>query len=258
MKKTILLIVLFLVVHMGQAQFASEKPTFVLVHGAWHGGWSWKFVKEKLERHGYTVYTPSLSGLAEHKHLLNDNITLQTHILDIINLIEMEDLHNVVLVGHSYAGAVITGVADSISERLSKLIYLDAVLVYNGESPMTAEPEWEQARKRPVVERREHFQPVAPRFFGVTDSTLVDWVTEHLTPQPYMTFAQPLHLKNPLGNGLPKVYIACINPQLEVLKARSDLLKNDPSWTYLTLNTGHDAMITAPDELTALLIRLTQ
>lgn len=258
MKKSVLFIVMFFLLRIGLAQPDPGKPTFVLVHGAWHGGWSWKFVRETLETNGYTTYTPSLSGLAEHKHQLDDRIDLQTHILDIIHLIEMEDLNNVVLVGHSYAGTVITGVADSIPERLAKLVYLDAMLVFDGESPISSEPEWEQARKRPIFERKEHFPPISPTFFGVTEPAQVDWVAERLTPQPYMSFGQVLHLKHPFGNGVPKAYIACTNPQLEVLKIRSDRLKDDPDWTYLTLDSGHDAMITVPDELAHLLIDLAK
>ncbi|MFT4033451.1 MAG: alpha/beta hydrolase, partial [Siphonobacter sp.] len=111
------------------ARNKTDKPVFVLVHGAWHGGWCWQDVSQNLREKKYLVYTPTLSGLGEHKNTTNDNINLQTHITDIINLIEMDDLRNVILVGHSYAGTVIAGVADSIPERLSKLVYLDAMIV---------------------------------------------------------------------------------------------------------------------------------
>jgi len=252
----ILLIVLVAFSKNAYAQKTEDKPTLVLVHGAWHGGWAWKEVKANLSKENYTVYTPTLSGLGEHKHNLNDSITLKTHILDIINLIQIEDLNNVALVGHSYAGAVITGVADSIPQRLNQLIYLDAMLVYNGESPITSEPMDEQLKKKKTLEKKQHFQPITSRYFGITDSAQVKWVDERLTPQPYQSFGQTLHLKNDFGNGLPMAYIACTNPQLEVLKPRSDKLKDNPSWKYLTLPTGHDAMITMPNELTQMLLDL--
>lgn len=254
----ILLLILALFSQNGYSQTETDKPSFVLVHGAWHGGWAWKNVKDNLSEKNYNVYTPTLSGLGEHQHNLNDSISLNTHILDIINLILMEDLHNVALVGHSYAGAVITGVADSIPERLNQLIYLDAMLVHNGESPITSEPMAEQLKKKKTLDKKQHFQPISSRYYGITDSTQVKRVDERLTPQPYRTFGQILKLNNDFGNGLPLVYIACINPQLEVLKPRSDKLKNNPSWKYLTLNTGHDAMITMPKELTELLLDLVE
>lgn len=118
--------VLFLVrPSLVDAQSNAEPPVFVLVHGAWHGGWCWQDVSRQMTAKGYRVYTPTLSGLGERKNVVNESINLDTHISDIINLIEMEDLHNVVLIGHSYAGAVIAGVADSIPARLNKLVFLD-------------------------------------------------------------------------------------------------------------------------------------
>ncbi|MBL3659056.1 alpha/beta fold hydrolase [Fulvivirga sediminis] len=257
-KRILLILILNFIFLASFAQLKSNKKNFVLVHGAWHGGWCWKEVKDNLIKQNFNTYTPSLSGMAEHKHNLNDSISLQTHILDIINLIIMEDLQDVVLVGHSYAGAVITGVADSIPERLSKLIYLDAMLVHNGESPITSEPNAEQLKKIKTFRNKEHFDPISSSYFGVSDRTQMKWVNERLTPQPYMTFGQILELDHEFGNGIPLVYIACINPQLSVLKNRSDKLKNEKSWTYLTLNTGHDAMITQPNELSAMLIELAE
>ncbi|MHA7944889.1 alpha/beta hydrolase [Formosa sp. 3Alg 14/1] len=257
-KKILLFLILTFAVQISSAQVKTEKPTFVLVHGAWHGGWCWKDVKDNLIEEKFTTYTPSLSGMGEHKHNLNDSISLRTHILDIINLIVLEDLQDVVLVGHSYAGSVITGVADSIPERLNKLIYLDAMLVHNGESPITSEPRAEQLKKKKIFDKNKHFDPISSTYFGVSDSLQVKWVNERLTAQPYMTFGQQLNLKHNFGNNLPMVYIACTNPQLLVLKDRSDKLKNNPQWTYLTLNTGHDAMITMPDELSEMLVKLAK
>lgn len=253
-----LLLLLVVFSNSAYAQSKSDKPTLVLVHGAWHGGWAWKEVKTTLSKKNYNVYTPTLSGLGQYNHNLNDHISLKTHILDIINLIIMEDLHNVALVGHSYAGAVITGVADSIPKRLNQLIYLDAMLVHNGESPMSSEPLDEQLKKKKTFDKKQHFQPISSRYFGITDSIQVKWVDQRLTPQPYNTFGEILHLNNDFGNGLPMTYIACINPQLEVLKPRSDKLHNDPKWKYLTLDTGHDAMITTPKKLSLMLLDLVE
>jgi pimeloyl-ACP methyl ester carboxylesterase len=235
----------------------SAQSVFVLVHGAWHGGWCWQKVSTQLRAAGNVVYTPTLSGLGEHKNTLNKEVDLNTHISDIVNLIIMEDLHNVVLVGHSYAGTVIAGVADRIPERLSKLVFLDAMIVENGQSPISVQPK-EMAVKVAKSTEADHGLsiPAWPAdVFGVTDAKDLKWTNERLTAQPYKTFTQKLVLKHPYGNGIPLTYIACVNPQMPVLKVFGDKAKNSPDWKYYTLNTGHDAMITMPDELSALLIK---
>jgi pimeloyl-ACP methyl ester carboxylesterase len=198
------------------------------------------------------VYMHTLSGLAEHKNTLNSKIDLNTHITDILNLIVMEDLHNVVLVGHSYAGTVIAGVADRIPERLSKLVFLDAMLMKNGQSALDVSP----------VDIRKYFIKattdfdkglsipfLTADFFGVKNAADLKWVNSRLTNQPFKTFAQRLVLKHPYGNHLPLTYIACTNPELRAIKKFADLAKSSKDWKYLELNTGHDVMITMPVEL---------
>jgi pimeloyl-ACP methyl ester carboxylesterase len=117
-----------------QASSPSPELTFVLVHGAWGGGWDWKHVDDLLTADGYAVYRPTLSGLGEHSNISNTNIDLDTHIQDIVNVILWENLHNVVLVGHSYGGMVITGVADRVPDRIKDVVYVDALLPKNGEN----------------------------------------------------------------------------------------------------------------------------
>lgn len=238
------------------AQNKSQKPVFVLVHGAWHGGWCWEKVSNKLRNEGDEVYTPTLSGMAENKNMLDSTINLETHITDIVNLIVNQDLHHVILVGHSYGGVVISGVADRIPERLEKLVYLDALLVENGQSALSVNPK----------ENRDIFTKAAMDFdhglsipapsstwFGVTDSTDVKWTNERLTNQPYKTFTQPVALKHPYGNHLHLIYIACRNPELAVLEQFADKTKKSKAWKYYELKTGHDAMISMPNELATLL-----
>ena len=253
------LILLFIVgTNRVLAQHKTEKPVFVLVHGAWHGGWCWQDVTKELRKKGYEVYTPTLSGLGEHKNLIDEPIDLQTHITDIINFIEMEDLYQVILVGHSYSGTVIAGVADSIPNRLSQLVYLDAMIVHNGESALSIQTEETQNQLNPLMEKKQNVPPILAENFGVTDRLKAKWVNERLTPQPYRTFSQKLKLKHTFGNSIPLVYIACTNPQLPVLKKLSKEAQSNSLWTYYALHTGHDAMITAPDELTKLLIKIAK
>lgn len=250
------LLVSLLFVSHANAQPVQEPPVFVLVHGAFHGGWCWQKVSKQLRAKGDIVYTPTLSGLGEHKNTLNSHVDLNTHIADVVNLILSEDLHNVILVGHSYAGAVITGVADLIPERLSKLVFLDAMLMKNGQSALDVSPK----------DIRENFMKSANQFdkglslpflsagfFGVTNAEDVKWVNERLTNQPFRTFMQPLILKHPFGNHLPLTYIACTNPELRAIKPFADETRASKEWKYLQLKTGHDAMMTMPVELAEML-----
>ncbi|MEH6304289.1 alpha/beta hydrolase [Olivibacter sp. CPCC 100613] len=257
--KSVVLLLLLVGVHaFATAKALKNDPVFVLVHGAWHGGWCWSDVKRDLTQKGYEVFTPTLTGLGERKHLDNGKVNLDTHIDDIVHLIEMEDLHDVYLVGHSYAGAVIAGVADRIPERLSKLIFLDAMIVENGQSPISLQPDSVQRLQLKNIKRKENFEPFDVALFGVTDTTIAASVKKRLTPQPFNTFVQPLKLKHQYGNGLPLVYIACTNPQLPIMKEMSDKVQADKNldWQHIAFHTGHDAMITAPNELTDIFVGL--
>ncbi|WPQ63492.1 alpha/beta fold hydrolase [Chitinophaga sancti] len=238
----------------------SHAQTFVLVHGAWHGGWCWKEVAKELQAQGAEVYTPTLSGLGEHQNVLDTSINLETHIQDIVNFINMQDLHDVILVGHSYAGAVIAGVADRIPARLKKLIFLDAMLIENGKSALTSQPSNLSDNVRAATASSHGLSvPVwSPEVFGVTDPAQIKWVSERLTPQPFRSFDQTLSLKHVYGNHLPLIYIACIKPQMAQLKVFGDKTKSSKDWSYYELPTGHDAMITMPKELTALLYKISQ
>src|SRR5580700_6619085 len=122
--------------------------TFVLVHGAWHGGWCFARVAEILRAQGHRVFTPTLTGLGERVHLASTEITLSTHVTDIVNVVRYEDLHDVVLLGHSYGGMVISGVVEVVPERVGALVYLDAFVPENGESLLDLVPEWQRERQR--------------------------------------------------------------------------------------------------------------
>ena len=242
----------------GYPQHQDHRPTYVLVHGAWHGGWCWQAVAQQLTDAHYRVYTPTLTGLGERKHLIEPSVDINTHIQDIVNLIEMEDLHDVYLVGHSYAGAVIAGVADRIPSRLHKLIFLDAMIIEDGQSPISLQPKAVQEIQLKNIQRKENFAPFDVALFGVTAPGMVSWVKERLSAQPFGTFAQRLHLKNKYGNGLPLAYIACTDPQLPIMKEMSEKVRADHklNWHYREIATGHDAMLTAPTKLADMLVTL--
>lgn len=202
--KSRLLIALFGVVCaalLPAAEPAAKPPVLVSVHGAWAGGWQMRKVAPLLEAKGWRVHRPSLSGLGEHHHTATTGIGLATHIDDIVNFILVEDLHDVILLGHSYGGMVITGVADRIPERLSRLIYLDAFLPEDGESVMTI-------RKTGAMD----IEKMNKDGFIIPSWVKPDKLPPKDVPHPLKTFTDPIVLKNPAGAKVPVTYILTVDP----------------------------------------------
>ncbi len=230
---------------------------FVLVHGAWHGGWCWRQVADKLRAAGHHVFTPTMTGLGERAHLLNGHTNLSTCIEDIAAVIDAEELQDVVLVGHSFAGPVITGVADRMAERLSRLVYLDALVVQNGQSALSLfSAEVQQERSRTIDPEGLRMAIPSPEKFGVTDPAQQAWLKRRLTPHPLKAYTEPLKLQHPLGHGLPKTYIAVTDPWYPPLAALRDWVRTQPDWQWREIAAGHDAMVTAPDALADLLLAI--
>ena len=227
--------------------------TFVLVHGAWHGGWCWERVAPLLREAGHTVYTPTLAGLAERAHELTEETNLDTHIQDIVGLLEGEELSDVILVGHSYAGVVITGVADCVPERLARLVYLDA-FVPGDEVQASGDGKPPPGFLPPEGLR---VPPPPLEVWGITAEDDRRYLRECLTPHPLKTFEQPLRLNGPSGAGVPRTYIACTAKAApDAFTAAAARVRDDPAWCYRELPTGHEAMITMPRETAALLIEV--
>ena len=231
-----------------------RKPVFVLVHGAWHGGWCWKKLKSILIDQGYEVYTPTLTGLGERSHLLNENINLDTHIQDVVNVIEYEDLSNVVLVGHSYAGMVVTGVADRISQRISHLVFLDAFLPESGKALKDYTPP--PPPGAPKKSGRDAWK-VSPRetasAWGVRDAQDIEWAQKRLGPQSGATFGQPVTLSGPLSEKMKKAYVLLTKDSPWFLEAAKRAQKMGYQY-YEMLKGGHDAMISEPAEVASILV----
>src|SRR5580658_10519078 len=167
--------------------------TFVLVHGAWHGSWCWKRVRGALQKQGHEVFTPTLSGVGERSHLLTQQIDLDTHTLDVLNLIQWEELDDIVLCGHSYGGMVATGVADRIPERIRALVFLDAFVPESGQSLMDFAP----IPDNQLIDGWK-CRPISAEVFGVN---LADraWVDRQCTLQSLACFSQPAHLTGGLA-----------------------------------------------------------
>jgi pimeloyl-ACP methyl ester carboxylesterase len=235
--------------------------TFVLVHGAWHGGWCWSRVARVLRAQGHEVYTPSLPGMGEHAHLLSRQITLDTQIDDVVALFESCDLDHAVLAGHSFGGLIVTGVADRLhgSRRVARMVYVDALVPKDGEGWFSFHNAERMASFHTSARDAGNnlFLPAPdPAVFGVGPDDAA-WVAAHLTPHPYGTYLTALSLPNLAQGkgaaGLQRTYIDCVKPFYSDFNGLKTRLKADPAWKYVEIQTGHDAMVTAPKELAALL-----
>jgi pimeloyl-ACP methyl ester carboxylesterase len=235
-----------------------EIKTFVLVHGTWHGGWCWSKVAAQLRDMGHLVFTPTLTGLGERRHLLTATVNMDTHITDIKELILAEELHDVVLVGHSYGGLIIAGVADLIPQRISHLVFLDAPILENGEKLWGKLPEELQEITLQVVKdfgEGISIPAIPATDLGIQPGPDADWVNRRLTPHPLASQQQKYQLKNPLGNGIRKTFISCTDPILFILYETLPKVKNNPDWEFLEILTGHEAMITEPVKLAEMLMK---
>lgn len=224
--------------------------TFVLVHGGGHGGWCYRKVKHRLEAAGQEVFAPSLTGLAERSRSVSVEVDLEFHIDDVVQLMHYWDLRDVVLVGHSYGGMVITGVADRANDRVAKLVYLDAANPRNGDSLVDhAGPAIEMARPEGrVVDGVELVLwpgPGAAAFYGIEDADDTVWADERLTPHPWRCFEQKLVLHDEEAVwSLPQFHIVC---ESTIPARRREVMERARSEGRLfSIDTGHDLMITEP------------
>ena len=234
--------------------------TYVLVHGGGHGGWCYQRVARLLRTAGHDVYTPTLTGLGERSHLLSSEVDLDLHIRDIVAVLHFDDLRDVILVGHSYGGMVITGVADRAADRIGRVVYLDAANPVDGQSLVdVAGPVIEAVRPDGrVVDGVELVllpSPDAGLLYGVTDPDDLAWMADRLTGHPWRCFEQKLELTNVAAmRAIPTYHIVCTttlatrDPDL-VARARAE----DRLWD---IDTGHDLMITEPEAVAELLQRV--
>ncbi|MEP7324817.1 MAG: alpha/beta fold hydrolase [Gemmatimonadota bacterium] len=225
---------------------ASQHPhhTYVLVHGAWGGGWDWRAVDSMLTLRGHRVVRVTLTGQGERAHLGSPNIGLSTHIDDVVNTILWENLHDVVLVGHSYGGMVITGVVDRIPDRIRRVVYLDAFLPDSGESVMGLADSSSLGFVRSTV----HNGMMVPPW--VTDTTIIP----QDVPQSYRTFTDTLNLVNPAGRRVSGTYILTFEPdKLPDSFQRFADRAAAREWPVLRLQTDHNAQRSARGPLVALL-----
>ena len=243
---------------------------YVLVGGGWLGGWCWQGVARRLRQEGHDAYPVTLTGLGERVHLASPQVDLETHITDVVNLIEYEDLHGVVLLGHSYAGLVVTGVADRIPQRISQLVYLDTGLIPNGTALIETFPTEARRHIEQQVEKLGDGWrfPIPPQeelaTFGSLeglDEARLELLRSRSVDQPFATFTQPLELKNPAREALPKVGILCsfsLEEVQAIIDSGNPVFREmaSPTWRFVELPTGHYPMFSRPDDLAVVLLEL--
>ena len=232
----------------------------VLVHGAWFGTWCWKRVVPRLQSLAHDVHTVTLTGLGERSHLLTPEVGLHTHVDDVVNLLEFQDLQEVVLVGHSYAGMVVGGASHRVPERIARLVYLDAFVPEHGKSFF----DLQASRFREILQELARVEGEGWKIpaldpnsesLGVTEKGDVEWLRSKLTAHPLRTLAESAVLGNPEANKIPRTYIFCTgNPPDGTFPRIASQIKQSASWTYLELASPHAAMITAPEALTEKLL----
>lgn len=227
------------------AAATGEGPVFVLVHGAWRGGWVWERVARRLRDAGARVYAPTLTGLAERSHLLRDDITLTTHIDDVVGELKWKDLTGVTLVGHSYAGMVITGVAEREVGRLKSIVYLDAALPRDGQAMRDVTGSSAPPTNGPL--------PPIPASVMVNPED-APWVQQKLTPQPGGTFSEPVANTGKVRQLARRTYIQATIGATPFFTAAYETCRADPTWETAQLECRHDAMLDKPDELAAMLL----
>jgi pimeloyl-ACP methyl ester carboxylesterase len=243
-----------------------SAKTFVLVHPAWHGGWFWKKLAPLLREKGHVTFTPTLTGLGERSHLAAPDIGLDVHVTDVANVLHYEDLRDVVIVGHSSSGVVVTGVADRLPERIALVVYLDAFVPEDGQSVFDlVSPDRRQAFG--TLTRTEGDGWRVPRFapppwetivrdmWGVTDPDDARWLVERLTPTPIGHFRDPVRRTNPAAEALPRLFVRFPqfpNPRFD---RQAEMAQRTANWRYRELPAHHHAAFTAPAEVANLLHR---
>jgi len=224
--------------------------TFVLVHGGGHGGWCYQRVASLLRAAGHDVYTPTLTGLGERSHLVGPHVDLDLHTRDVCELLHFEDLRDVILVGHSYGGMVITGVADRSADRVGRLVYLDAATPVNGQSLVdVAGPVINAVRPDGKVVNGVELVllpgPDAGLLYGVTDPDDLAWMADRLTGHPWPCFEQKLHLTNEDALwAIPQYHIVCTSTL--ATRDREQMAAARDEGRLWEIDTGHDLMITEP------------
>ena len=231
--------------------------TFVLVHGAWSGAYAFRHVRRLLQDQGHDVFTPSLTGIGERRHLTSPLVDLTTHIYDVVNLVLYEDVRDVVLLGFSYGGCVVTGAVDHLASRIRHLVYLDAFVPGDGDSVLSMTG---QSDVRQITLEEPWLLPPAPRAFD--DPAEAEFMSTRRTPQPRACFAEPVALARPLEDyHFERTYVRATAdeptaPFAPVFDAAAEHARRSPAWRHCEIDTNHMVASNRPEELAALLLEM--
>ena len=235
---------------------ATNPKTFVLVHGAWHGGWCWRRVADRLQAQGHKVFTPTLTGLGERSHLLRAGINVSTHVTDIVNVMKWEDLSAVVLCGHSYGGMVVSGVAEQATDRIASIVFLDAFVPQDGDSMLAITNQAVRDALKAATDRGDlGVRPRSAAAFLVNEKDQA-WVDAMCVPQPVGCFTEAMKITGARERIAKKTYIragAYPNPGFDAALAR---VRTDKSWRIYSVPCGHDVMVDMPERLTEILLEV--
>jgi pimeloyl-ACP methyl ester carboxylesterase len=235
---------------------AGNRKTFVLVHGAWHGGCCWRRVADLLEAEGHKVYTPTLTGLGERSHLLREGVNVSTHVTDVVNVIKWERLSDIVLCGHSYGGLVVSGVAEQAADKIASIVFLDAFVPKDGESMELITGQAVRDALKLAQDRGALGVPARAAAAFLVNEKDQAWVDAMCVPQPVGCFTERLKLTGARERIARKTYIragAYANPGFDAAMAR---VKADPSWHVDEVPCGHDVMVDMPERLAEILIEV--
>jgi pimeloyl-ACP methyl ester carboxylesterase len=235
---------------------AGERKTFVLIHGAWHGGWCWRRVADLLEQRGHKVFAPTLTGLGERSHLMSGAINLDTHISDVVNVLEWEDLKDVVLVAHSYGGWPVSGAIERAFDRIASVVYLDAFVPDDGQRALDVASEFARKGTLEAIAKGEVSRKSPPAAtFHVNDKDQA-WVDAKLTPQPVGVSLQPIKLIGARERLAKKTYIRAPKYPQPAFDTHYRTKKADPSWRTYEAPCGHDVMVDMPEWLAEVLLEV--
>ncbi|HET6867466.1 MAG TPA: alpha/beta fold hydrolase [Solirubrobacteraceae bacterium] len=242
--------------------------TFVLVQPAWMGGWCWIKVAAQLRGLGHEVYAPTLTGLAERSHLASPAVGLPTHVEDVASVVVFEDLYDIILVGTSSGGTVITGVADVISDRIASLVYLDAFLPADGQCTLDLLPHDRRDSLEKLVEAEgdgwllPRFAPppwsviLSSEVWQVTDGSDVEWMLPRLRPTPLRHFTDPVRVRQARGDGIARTYIRCSGRPPAPFDMAAASVQSKPGWQSIEIDTPHVPYVTHPNVVTETLIEV--
>ena len=239
--------------------------TFVLVHGAWHGGWCYRDTARALRSAGHDVFTPTHTGVGERAHQGTENITLETHIRDVCGCIEAEELSNVVLCGHSYGGMVITGVADRMPDRIKSLVYLDAFVPEHGQSlnsllPLALGPEIAAGflgafHSSSLEAHSGRMAPIPAEAFNIKQENRA-WVERRCVPQALATFEMPILLTGAGAAVRERLYILADGWDPSPFRHFAAKVEGKSGWRVIKMPCSHDVMVDMPSELANELMKL--